>query len=127
VDDADRIRDHDWAMAKSSKGARNIVVEDVRYRWRATGNDGWISLDIWPDALPGPVIACTLGYNQTWEPIASDRWLLTKQLVVTSRVVRKVIEYAKRQRGYDPCTKGKPVMLRRLETMIDLSDALRSA
>ena len=45
-------------MAKSQKGARNIVVDDVRYRWRATGNDDWISLVVWPDDLPGPPIAC---------------------------------------------------------------------
>ncbi len=113
-------------MAKSKKGARNIVVGDVKYRWRATGNDGWISLTIWPAELPGPTIAGTLGYHQTAVPIGNGAFKLTEQIVITSRIVRRVIEYAVRDRGYDPRREGKQIDLRRVDEVIDRSGAVRS-
>lgn len=52
---------------------------------------------------------------------------LTHQIVVTNRIVRQVIEYAVREFGYDPHTKGKQVNLRDVDKAIDLSNAVRSA
>lgn len=114
-------------MAKSKKGSRNIVVGDVAYRWRAIGNDGWISLTIWPSDLPGPTIACTLGYHQTAVPIGNGAFALTEQIVITSGIVRRVIEHAVEERGYDPRSAGKQIDLRRVDEVIDLSGAVRSA
>jgi len=39
---------------RSQKGSRRIVVRAVEYRWRATGNDGYISIGIWPANNTGP-------------------------------------------------------------------------
>lgn len=114
-------------MAKSKKGARNIVVHDVKYRWRATGNDGWISLVVWPVDLPGPTIACSLDYHQTLTSMGSGVTAVSQQIVVTNRIVRQVIEYAVREFGYDPHTKGKQVNLRDADQVNDLSDVVRSA
>lgn len=114
-------------MAKSKKNARNIVVADVKYRWRATGNDGWISLVVWPDDLPGPMIASSFDYDQTETPLGNGRTALSRQIVITNRLVRQVIEYALRKFHYDPHTKGKQLNLRRVDKAIDLSRALRSA
>jgi hypothetical protein len=114
-------------MAKSKKAARNIVVHDVKYRWRATGNDGWISLVVWPDDLPGPPIACSLDYFQTRVPTGDGAFLLTQQIVVTNRIVRRVIDYALRELDYDPRVKGKQVTIRHVDNLIDLSGAIRSA
>lgn len=114
-------------MAKSKKEARNIVVQDVKYRWRATGNDGWISLVVWPDDLPGPTIACSLDYHHTSTPMGNGVTALTQQIVVTNRIVRQVIEYAVREFDYDPHTKGKQVNHRHVDKAIDLSNAVRSA
>lgn len=113
-------------MAKSKKDARNIVVHDVKYRWRATGNDGWISLVIWPDDLPGPPIACSLGYDQTSVPMANGAVALTRQIVITNRIVRRVIDHAIRDHEYDPRTKGKQLDLRHVDRAVDLSDAVRA-
>jgi hypothetical protein len=113
-------------MAKSTKGARNIVVDGVRYRWRATGNDEAISLLVWPDELPGPTIACSLGYHQKATPLGEGRIALTQQIVITARIVRQVILHALRAHAYDPRKEGTQLDLRRLDDAIDLSDAIRS-
>ncbi|HSU52203.1 MAG TPA: hypothetical protein VLJ41_16465 [Segetibacter sp.] len=31
-------------MALPKIGLRNIIVDDVKYAWKITGNDGWIDL-----------------------------------------------------------------------------------
>ncbi len=98
-------------MAKSSKGARNIVVGGVSYHWRATGNDGWISLVVWPTELPGATIACAFDYDHTLVPRGGGSYAATRQVVVTSRIVQRVIEYAVAGRGYDPHTKAKQLNL----------------
>ncbi|MEO7093818.1 MAG: hypothetical protein ABI175_11245 [Polyangiales bacterium] len=90
-------------MAKSKKGARNIVVGDVKYRWRATGNDGYMV------------------------PMGLGRYAITRQIVVTNRIVRRVIEHAVRDHVYDPRMKAKPLALRSVDEAIDVSDAIRSA
>src|SRR5262245_38567165 len=41
---------------RSDKGSRKIVVEDVEYRWRAKGDDGYIRIGIWPANKVGPYI-----------------------------------------------------------------------
>ncbi|WP_394827986.1 hypothetical protein [Pendulispora albinea] len=114
-------------MAKSTKGARNIVVHDVKYRWRATGNDGWISLVVWPDGPAGPTITCSLGYHHTKTPMGNGVTALTEQIVITNRIVRRVIEYAVRQFDYDPRREGEQLDLRHVDHAIDLSDAIRSS
>ena len=114
-------------MAKSSKGARHIVVEDVKYRWRATGNDGYISLAVWPEELPGSTITSTFSYDQTLIPQGDGSASATRQIVITSRIVRRVIEYAARAHGYDARANARQLDLRDMGDKIDLSDALRSA
>jgi hypothetical protein len=114
-------------MAKSTKNARHIVVNDVAYLWRATGNDGWIPLVVWPDSLPGPPIACTFGYDQTGVPMANGSTILTKQIVITNKIVLCVVEYAIREFGYDARTQGKQLALRGVDKAIDMSNVLRSA
>lgn len=113
-------------MAKAAKTARNITVGAVRFRWRATGNDGWISLTIWPRELPGPVIACSLDYHHTPEPLANGVLALTRQVIVTNRLVRGVIELAISQFGYDAAKKGKQLNLPRVDELLDMSKALRA-
>jgi hypothetical protein len=114
-------------VAKSKKGARHIVVGDVKYRWRANGNDGYIVLVIWPDDLPGPAIACSLDYPQIFVPLGEGRYAVTPPMVITNRIVRRVIEYAVRDRAYDPRNKGKQLDLGIADALIDLSDAIRAA
>jgi hypothetical protein len=114
-------------VAKSKKGARNIVVHDVRYRWRAMGRDAGISLKIWPDTLPGPVIASGLGYHQKPIPLGNGAYALTQQIIITNRLVRQVIELAVEKYAYDPSTPGTQLNLWGIDPEIDLSIALRAS
>jgi hypothetical protein len=114
-------------VAKSKKGARNIVVRDVRYRWRATGNDGYISLTIWPDARLGPAIVSSLGYHQKPIPLRNGAFALTQQVVITNRLVRQAIELALEEHAYDPSTPGTELNLRTIDQLIDLTIALRAS
>jgi hypothetical protein len=114
-------------MAKARRYARNIVVNDVKYRWSTKGNDGEISLVVWPDELPGPTITCRVGYHHIPIPTGNGSALLTRQVVVTNRLVRQVIEYAMLKLAYDPRINGKQVDLRSVDEVIDLSIAVRSA
>lgn len=114
-------------MAKAKTGARNIVVNEVKYRWRATGNDNFISLVVWPEALPGPTIVCVFDYDQTLVPRTDGGSSLTRQVVLTNRIVRRVIEHALQRFAYDAQRKGEQLDLGHMSTVLDLSDARRSA
>ncbi|MDP1827987.1 MAG: hypothetical protein Q8L48_32230 [Archangium sp.] len=114
-------------MAKSKVGARNIVVNDVKYLWRANGNDGYISLVIWPRELPGPAITCSFDYGQTEVPSGEGAVRLIRQVVITNRIVRRVVEHATLRFAYDARTKGEQLDLRRMSKVVDISDAIRSS
>lgn len=109
-------------MARRTVGARRITFRNVTFRWRATGNDGWISLTIWP--TEGRAITCNFGYHQKATPRADGVALLSGQLVITNRIVRRVLVYAIEQHGYEPSGVGQ-LNLRNIDAMIDLSDAER--
>jgi hypothetical protein len=114
-------------MPKSKKASRNIVVGDVKYRWRAAGHDEQgISLTVWPEDLPGPILRCWMQYNQISVPNGKRTTLLTRQVLFTNRLVRQVIELAIRGFSYDPHTKGKPLDIGYIDKKIDLSTALRA-
>lgn len=88
-------------MARSIKSSKRIVVRDVEYRWRATGNDGFISVTIWPVNNIGPQIVCRFGYHETMVQVDSSRYVLNgDQLIVTNRIVRRIVEYAIDQENY---------------------------
>jgi hypothetical protein len=102
---------------RRAKGSRRIVVNGVEYRWRATGDDGYITVGIWPANNIGAYIRGTLRYHEE----AGD------QIVVTNRIVRRVIEHAITQRGYHPAVKGKQRNLMNLDDAIAWGDAVRAS
>src|SRR4051812_45492465 len=104
---------------RSSKGSRRIVVHEVEYRWRATGNDGYITVGIWPANNIGPFILGNLGYHETWIPRGDgSRSSAKDQIVITTRIVRRVIEHAIIEHAYDPFAKGPVLNLRSLDQVI---------
>ena len=110
-------------MAVSRKGSRLIVVDGVRFRWRAEGNDDFIQLVIWPDLRRGGgKIACTFGYHQTQVP-NGDGWSMTRQLIITNRIVRRVILHAL-AKGFDAAASGE-MDLKCVDGVVDISDAVR--
>lgn len=117
---------------KAKKNSRNIVVNGVKYRWRATGNDGYICFTIWPDALPGPAITGNLNYHESLEPkqlTATGHYYYThnNQIVITNRLIRRIIVTCQSKHAYDPTKTGKEISLRNADAFIDLSDAVQAS
>jgi hypothetical protein len=108
------------------KGSRSIVVGAVGYRWRATGDDGYISIGIWPTNSIGPYIRGNLRYHETWiDNGDGSRSSTGDQIVITSRIVRRIIEHALAVHGYDPQVAGKELNLTVLDDVIKWNDTVR--
>ena len=58
----------------NNKESRNITVRGFAFRWRATGNGGWISVVVWPVSNPSCRVVGKLGYH-----------------VVTNRLIRRIV------------------------------------
>ncbi len=113
---------------RSQKGSRRIVVRDVEYRWRATGNDGYISIGIWPTNNIGPFIQGNLRYHETWIDNGDGSWSSAgNEIVITNRIIRRIIDYAIATYGYDPQVRGHEVNLRVLDDVVKWDDAVRGA
>jgi len=113
---------------RSRKGSHRILVRDVEYRWRATGNDGYISVGIWPENNIGPYIQGNFRYHETWiDEGKGQRSSAGDQIVVTNRIVERIVEYAITARGYDPCAHGKELNLQVLDEVIKWDDAVRAS
>src|SRR5262249_26416696 len=109
------------------KGSRRIVVCGFEYRWRATGNDGYISVGIWPSNNVGPFITGNFRYHETWVDNGDgSRSSAGDQVVITNRIIRRIIEHAIDQHGYDPNVKGATLNLRVLDDCIRWEDAVRA-
>ena len=111
---------------RRAKGSHHIVVRGVEYRWRARGDDACIGIGIWPTNDIGPYMSGNLRYHETWIDNGDGSYSSAKdQLVVTARIVRRVIEYAIDRHGYDPEATGKELALRSLDDAIRWDDAIR--
>src|SRR5438477_4806381 len=112
---------------RSSKGSHLIMVRGAQYRWRATGNDGYISVSIWPVNNVGRFISGFFAYHQTWVHNRDGSYSSAgDQIVVTSRLIRRIVEHAITAYEYDPNKKGKQLNLRALEEVVKWDDAFRA-
>ena len=113
---------------RASKGSHRIVVGDVEYRWRAKGDDGYISIGIWPSNHEGPFIQGNLKYHETWVDNGDGSWSSAgNQIVVTNRLVLRIIEHAVAKHRYNPRAKGKVLNLRVLDDVIRWEDAVQAS
>jgi hypothetical protein len=113
---------------RSQTGSRRIVVGDVEYRWRATGNDGYISIGIWPANNTGAYIQGNLDYHETWTDNGNGIWSSAgNQIVITNRIIRRIIHHAIVAHGYAPQVWGKELNLRILDDVVKWDDAVRSS
>ena len=78
-------------MAINKKGSRKIVVEDHEFRWRATGNDDWISVVIWPVENENSRLVGEINYHSNIIQVTEEMSSATDQVVVTNRIIRKII------------------------------------
>jgi len=113
---------------RRGKGSRRIVVNDVEYRWRATGDDGFISIGIWPANNIGAYICGNLRYYETWIDIENGvRLSAGDQIVVTNRIIRRIIEHAIAKHEYNPTVKSAELNLKNLHHAIHWEDAVRAS
>jgi hypothetical protein len=104
------------------------VVRDVEYRWRATGNDDYISIGIWPANNVGPFIQGNLRYHETWIDNGDGSWTSAgNQVVISNRIIHRIIGHALAACGYDPHVRGKELNLRALDDLIEWHDAVRGS
>lgn len=114
-------------MARSKKQNRHITVNDVAYSWRAKGNDGFIGLTVWPFELEGPVICATFGYHE--RSVLDDGGVNRAEeghMIITNRLVRRVILHAIERFAYNPARKGKLVQIQHVDREINIDDAIRA-
>ena len=82
---------------------------------------------IWLTNGTGPTIRGNFQYHETWLPRGEGhRSSAGDQIVITNRIVRRVMEFAVSRHGYDPLEKGRALNLRRLDHDVDISDAVRA-
>ena len=112
---------------QSKKGTHRIIVAEVEYRWKATGDDGYIRIGVWPTNNIGAFIHGNLKYHETWAKVTEGSWKSEgDQIVITNRLVRRIIEFAISEYQYDPRVKGKELNLRVLDDVIKWDDAVRA-
>ncbi len=114
-------------MARSRKGSRGIKVDGVAYRWRATGSDMTVELAIWPDSGSGRSVHTRFSYGETVSPKGPGRWVSNgDQIVITTRIVERVIRYAISKHGYATTLDGPALELPFIEFEIDMDGVIRA-
>jgi len=112
---------------RRAKGSRRIVVRGVEYRWRARGDDGYISVGACPNNGVGAYLRCTLRYHETWlDAGAGVLRSAGDQIVVTPGLVRQIIEHALTAHNYDPHARGHELNLGCLDSVLALANAVRA-
>jgi hypothetical protein len=108
---------------RRAKGRHRITVNGVEYRWRATGNDGWISIGIWPTNNTGAFINGTFRYHS--RPGEQGDRPVDTQIIITNRITKRIIELAMTKYDYDPGVKASQLNLGPLDEVIKWDDAVR--
>lgn len=90
----------------------------MQCRWRASGNDGFIALTIWP----ARDVAAAIHGPHRFETGTADE----HQLVITNHIVRRVIELARVEHAYHRKQRAMELDLHRVDARIDIADALRA-
>ena len=110
-------------MAVSKKGSRNITVEGHKFRWRAIGNDDLITVLIWPESNDRSLLIGSFGYHQKITKKEGGGYALSEQLIVTNRLIRKIILHY----GTDFLIANNGRMdVGALEKIVDISQAVRA-
>ncbi len=109
-------------MAKYKKGSRKIVIDSTEFRWSATGNDGWITVVIWAPNKDSLKLIGTFEYHHKYVESCGG-WTLKGQIIITNRVIRKIIEHV----GVNKILNSKGQLnLGDLEEIYDINNALRA-
>ncbi|WP_163831152.1 hypothetical protein [Spartinivicinus ruber] len=110
-------------MALNAKGSRKIVVDGHEFRWRAKQRSGFINLTIWPSANDNLRLTGRTHYTYDFNDECSGKYICTYQAVITSRVVKAIIEHF----GINELHQQKgQINLGAIENYFDMSQAVRS-
>jgi len=109
-------------LAVNKKGSRNIFVEGHDFKWRATGNDGWISVALWPVSNEDSLVIANIDYHHDMKQVSEGHFKSQSQLVVTNRVIRELILHV----GVEKILENHgPLNIGRIEKFYNVSNALR--
>jgi len=111
-------------MAKANRRSRHIVVNDVEYRWRTKFSDDGLSLSVWPAYRRGTMVVCRFGLAALATKQPNGNVHYSQFLVVTPRIVQRVIAHALQHSAYEPHGSKGTVAVR--PENIDLTDAIRA-
>ena len=110
-------------MAVNKKGSRRIEIDGTEFRWRATGNDGWISIVVWPAENDRSRLVGSVDYHQEAREANDGHYTLHHQIVVTNRLIRRLILHF----GIEELlAANQQINVGRLEDLIDVGDAVRA-
>jgi hypothetical protein len=108
-------------MAVSKRESRNIYVEGHDFKWRSSGNDGWIVL--WLVNNEDYRVVANIGYNHDMKQLSEDYYASKSQLVVTNRIIRELILHV----GIEKILgKHGQINIGRIEGFYNVSNTLRS-
>ena len=110
-------------MAVSKKGSRNISVEGYAFKWRATGNDGWITVVVWPDSNENSRAVATIEYHHDMKKINEGHFSSESQLVVTNRIIRELILHVGVEKLLKNCGQ---INVGNIESFYNVENAVRS-
>lgn len=94
-----------FGMAMTKKGSRKIRVDNDWFRWRVTGNDGWIDLYVEDAEAPGSLLRVRFDYESTYKPevgLDGTRSLSMKQGTVVSSGPVELAVRAALEQGWQP-------------------------
>ena len=78
-----------------------------------------------PDQEQGPVIETQFSYGESVSPLRPGLWRSNgDQIVITNRIVKRVIAHAMDSHGYDPCTRSPVVTIKWIEDFIQMDDVV---
>ena len=110
-------------MAVSKKGSRNISIDGYDFKWRATGNDGWITVIVWPVSNEDSRAVASIDYHHDMRKVAEDCYTSDSQLIVTNRIIKELILHV----GVDKLLRNRGQLnVGKIEEFYDVSKALRS-
>ncbi len=120
-------------MSRRLKNTRKIVVNETEYRWIVIDQDDGcnIGISIWPASNTGPSISTKLSFNVTRinnydrDGKCISTTTGNDQIIITGKVIRKLILHCVADLNYNIAIKGKSIALDG-RSILDLNSILKA-
>ncbi len=112
-------------MAFPKKGIRKITIDEIKYGYNVTGNDGWISFSVGLLEENGEILTGSFSYHENMVTNFTkdgkiNSWSGYPRIKITPNTIRQVIEYGLKN-GWNPKINKGQLSLGNLDNKIDLS------